>query len=219
MENYELEKWIWTEADFDEMGWHDCPIYAMKFDDNISFDLDYFFKWNQPEIEGMPFTFWISPVTLIFEDITLFKVNCITDFVNGLEINVISKSTLKNTIEWIIETQEGTITIHSKGFKQIVRRKPTLQFGQFISDDERGKNYFSETPEKEYVESKHVAQKRKSKFEQYKLAIKKVDLKKELENLNNEKLPTKEFLQTKRDLYSKIKELNIKLYGTIFERY
>lgn len=219
LENYDLEKWIWTEADFDVMGWHDCPIYAMKFDGNLSFDLDYLFKWNEPEVEGMPFTFWISPATLIFEDVTLFKVNFITDFVNGLEIYEISKSAVENTTEWTLETQEGNIIIRSKGFKQVIRRKPTLQFNQCISHEERGENYFSDTPEKEYVESKELIQKKKSEFEQYELAIKRVCLKKEIENLNNEKLQTKEFLQTKRSLNEKINELNKKLHGTIFERY
>jgi hypothetical protein len=36
MENvFNLEKWEWTDADFDKMGWHDCSIYAMRFDDDI----------------------------------------------------------------------------------------------------------------------------------------------------------------------------------------
>jgi hypothetical protein len=28
---YKIEKWIWTEADFDVMGWHDSQIHAMAF--------------------------------------------------------------------------------------------------------------------------------------------------------------------------------------------
>ena len=219
LENYDLEKWIWTENDFEKMGWHDCPIYAMKFDDNVSFDLDYLFKWNEPKVEGMPFTFWISPATLIFENVTLFKVNFITDFVNGIEIDKISKSTVENTTEWIIETQEGTITIHSDVFKQVIRRKPTLQFSQCLSDEQRGENYFSELPEKEYVESNELINKRKTEFEQYELANKRNCLKKEIENLNSEKLDTKEFLISKRNLNEKIDKLNKKLNGTRFENY
>ena len=219
MKNYKLEKWIWSNNDFEEMGWHDCPIYALKFDDKVSFDLDYLFKWNEPEIEGMPYTFWISPATLVFENVTLFKVNFITDFVNGLEIDKISKSTLENSTEWIIETQEGSITIHSDSFKQIIRRKPTLQFSQSLSDEERGENYFSEIPEKEYLESKELIQKRKSEFELYELATKRNCLMKEIENLNPEKLGTKEFLLSKRSLNEKIDQLNKKLNGTRFENY
>mgnify|MGYP000619160262 CR=1 FL=1 len=186
MKNYKLEKWVWSNNDFDEMGWHDCPMYALKFDDKVSIDLDYIFKWNEPEVNGMPFTFWISPATLIFENVSLFKVNFITDFVNGLEINGISKSELENSTEWIIETQEGSITIHSKSFRQIIKREPTLQFGQFISEDERGNDHFSDIPEKNYKHSKVLDQKRKSEFELYELAKERATYKNELENLNRE---------------------------------
>jgi len=219
MKTYKLEKWIWSNNDFDKMSWHDCPIYALKFDDKVSFDIDYFFIWNASENEGIPNTCWISPATLIFDNVTLFKVNFITDFVNGLEIYEISKSTVENTTEWIIETQEGTITIHSDTFRQIIRRKPTLQFSQCLSDEERGENYFSEIPEKEYVESKELIQKKKTEFEQYELASKRNCLRNEIKDLNPEKLDTKEFLLSKKSLNEKINELNEKLNGTRFENY
>jgi hypothetical protein len=219
MKTYKLEKWIWSNNDFEEMGWHDCPIYALKFDDKVSFDIDYIFKWNEPEISGMSYTFWISPVTLIFDNVTLFKVNFIMDLVNGLEIYGISKSEIDNSTEWIIETQEGSMTIHSDSFQQIVRRKPTLQFSQFIPVEERGNEHFSNIPDKEYQESKELTQKRKYNFELYQLAVERFSLKKELQNLNNEKLETKNFLLNKRDLNKKIEQLNEKLNGTYFENY
>jgi hypothetical protein len=28
---YQLEKWFWTEADSDQMGWYGTTIYAMQF--------------------------------------------------------------------------------------------------------------------------------------------------------------------------------------------
>jgi len=35
-----LEKNIWTEKDYNQMGWHDCTIYAMAFKENdISHEL------------------------------------------------------------------------------------------------------------------------------------------------------------------------------------
>ncbi|GAA3634257.1 hypothetical protein [Flavivirga jejuensis] len=219
MKTYKLEKWIWSHNDFEEMGWHDCPIYALKFDDKVSLDLDYIFKWNEPEVEGMPYTFWISPATLIFENVTLFKINFIMDFVNGLEIYEISKSTLDHSIEWIIETQQGTITIHSDSFQQIIRRKPTYQFNQYIPEEERGKEHFSNIPEKDYSESKVLVQKREAEFKQYVLAVKRSYLKKKMKNLNPESIDTKEFLLTKRNLNEKIEQLNKELNGTHFEKH
>ena len=43
-EQYQIEKWIWNQDDFEKMGWHDNPIWAMSFDDNVKFDLDYILK-------------------------------------------------------------------------------------------------------------------------------------------------------------------------------
>src|SRR5919197_519327 len=42
-QNYEIEKWIWMESDFDVMGWHDSRIYGIAlFPENgeIAFDID-----------------------------------------------------------------------------------------------------------------------------------------------------------------------------------
>ena len=49
---YLLEKKIWTDADFAQMGWHDCRIYKLRLTRDLELDIDYIFRWNQPEIEG-----------------------------------------------------------------------------------------------------------------------------------------------------------------------
>jgi hypothetical protein len=41
---YQLDKWLWTESDFEIMGWHDSNIYAVTFSPEkfeIAFDIDY----------------------------------------------------------------------------------------------------------------------------------------------------------------------------------
>ena len=94
----------------------------MKFDDQIIFDLYYIFNWNQPEIEGMPFTFWISPATLIFKGTTLFNLDFEMDFVNGLVIAEITFELLDGTIICNINTQQGIVVIHATSFEQISSR-------------------------------------------------------------------------------------------------
>jgi hypothetical protein len=44
---YQLEKSLWTEKDFDTMGWHDSFVYGISFGENFQllFDIDYIFKW------------------------------------------------------------------------------------------------------------------------------------------------------------------------------
>lgn len=42
--NYKIEKHIWSETDYNEMGWHDNTVYSMAFDEDkyeLMFDLDY----------------------------------------------------------------------------------------------------------------------------------------------------------------------------------
>src|SRR5438309_8662854 len=77
MENINLEKIIWTEEDFENMKWHDCNIYAIAFGVNyeLSFDIDYIFRWVQPTGESEDFKFLVSPCTLIFENVRDLKLD------------------------------------------------------------------------------------------------------------------------------------------------
>ena len=67
MQEYQLEKWIWTESDLEKMGWHDATVYGFRLNKNFEIDLDYIFQWNQPEVDGFHFTFWVAPCTLVFQ--------------------------------------------------------------------------------------------------------------------------------------------------------
>jgi len=75
---FKLEKTIWTDADLDRMGWHDARIYQISFSGDLSFDIDYIFQWNQPLAAGMPFTFWVAPVTLVFTNARLRGLDLLT---------------------------------------------------------------------------------------------------------------------------------------------
>jgi len=218
LNNYNLEKWIWTDSDFEDMGWHDCPIYAMKFDDDVVFDLDYIFKWNDPDVSGMSYTFWISPATLIFKDVGFLKVDFKMDFANGLEIYQINKTELEKTIEWKLETQEGDITLQSKSFQQIILREPTLQFGQYIPEDERGTIPFLDIPKKDFIHSDTILKRRKTELDFYELAKERATYRIELDKLSRDGKETKEYLIIKRELNKRIEEITKKLIGTRFER-
>jgi hypothetical protein len=75
---YVLEKNLWTEADFEVMGCHDATFHAVAVhgeDYRLFFDLDYIFQWNAPVPPEPHFTFWIAPVTLVFEGVQDSKFN------------------------------------------------------------------------------------------------------------------------------------------------
>ena len=51
LEAYELEKPVWTQDDFEKMGWHDAKVWGMLANTEeyeLLFDLDYIFKWVHP---------------------------------------------------------------------------------------------------------------------------------------------------------------------------
>src|SRR2546425_10980345 len=77
MEKINLEKFLLTEEDFEKMGWHDSHIYAVAFRGNYEFalDIDYIIKWVQPSKDDYCIKFWISPCTLIFENVYHLKFN------------------------------------------------------------------------------------------------------------------------------------------------
>jgi hypothetical protein len=78
---FDLEKKIWTEVDFNIMGWHDNPIYALSLggDDpvikGLLLDIDYIFEWIRPIPSETTFSFWIAPATLCFKDVSDVKIN------------------------------------------------------------------------------------------------------------------------------------------------
>ncbi len=144
---YKLDKNILTEIDFDDMQWHDNPIHAITFSDNFELllDIDYIFEWI---LKGKKYIFWISPCTLVFENVydLTFDIGPTTP---GLTIDFITKDNpqkpsnaeyVNRDIEfnWIIETQEGSISFKSIGYKQFVRQKPRLLTTQKIDNIDRG---------------------------------------------------------------------------------
>ena len=155
-ESYTPDKLIWTESDFEIMGWHDCHIHAIAFDElsekfELVLDLDYIFKWIDPIAPQKNYSFWIAPCTLIFENVHSLSLDL--QSVDGLEIDNVSRANVRvprnsefihrdKEWDWTIECQEGTITFCSVGFKQFVRSPPVRNDAQSLSLAERGGRSF-----------------------------------------------------------------------------
>jgi hypothetical protein len=150
--SYQLDKSIWTEDDFETMGWHDSFIYAFSFGENYQFllDIDYIFKWVEA---GKKYKFWISPCTLVFENAYDIVID-IESSSGGLDIDDIIRENPKRPknadlikreteFDWTIETQQGSISFKSVGYKQYVRQTPKLLSSQFIGLTDRGGVSFS----------------------------------------------------------------------------
>ena len=111
--DYKLEKQVWTDKDFEQMGWHDCNIYKIRLTNDLELDIDYILQWNKPDLEGLPFTFWVAPATLIFKSVQNLTFDFGIGFEDAFEIEDIEK---EDENRWTIITRQGDIQFNSKGF-------------------------------------------------------------------------------------------------------
>ncbi|HYG16882.1 MAG TPA: hypothetical protein VEC12_14080 [Bacteroidia bacterium] len=157
---YNLEKSLWTHADYEQMDWHDCKIHGLSIEYNggwgsdLLLDIDYIFQWVQAEKPGQPITFFIAPCTLVFKDAYGLHLN-INDRENALGPLAIEELYIKDTTEvetnkfaytWGIDLQNGSIEFNSFGMQQIVRLQPVYSQYQIIDTEARGGVSFSRVP-------------------------------------------------------------------------
>jgi hypothetical protein len=144
---YQLEKSVWTEEDFDQMGWHDVLIHAITLDSEkqeFTLDLDYIFAWVEPEPPSPYYSFWISPATLVFANIGDFKANLaeppgITILgIERSEPRPLSYTEVPREWTWTMNLLQGEITFKATGFKQYTRKSPVRCKAQRLSLEERG---------------------------------------------------------------------------------
>ncbi|WP_257675328.1 hypothetical protein [Clostridium felsineum] len=84
---HSVEKIIWTENNFDEMKWHDCRIYAFAFNEyKLMLDIDYIFEWVIPQTDEKYYKFWVSPVTIVFDNVYDLQIDI--ESICDLEIRI-----------------------------------------------------------------------------------------------------------------------------------
>lgn len=157
-ETYKLQKWVWTEADFELMGWHDARIHAIAFVEEtfeFALDIDYIVEWLTPVPPGEHFRFWVAPCTLVFENVSELEIDLRPH--GGLSIEEISRvegliprnaESIGKTAEyrWTLQCHGGTISLRGTGYKQYVRMAPRCLDSQSIPSAGRGGVSFSRLP-------------------------------------------------------------------------
>ena len=149
-EIYKPEKSVWTDADFETMGWHDATVHAMALPTDafeLVLDIDYILKWVGP-VEGQThFRFWVSPATLVFWNLHTFSVDLESEHeltIQGIErsdpVKPRNAAHISRDTEWLwtIECHQGEIKFRSCGFYQYLRAAPTCGKSQARSVKERG---------------------------------------------------------------------------------
>lgn len=135
---YTLEKDIWTDADFENMGWHDTVVYKIALNKDLFLDIDYILQWNKPEVEGLSYTFWLAPATLCFLNIKNLRFDIDIVIEDAFEIEDIERKLLPDETQWTIITRQGEIQFSSNSYVLTIRQQPSFQYRQFIGYGERG---------------------------------------------------------------------------------
>lgn len=217
---YRLEKQLWTDEDFEQMGWHDCNIYQIRLAEDLELDIDYIFKWNEPDLEGLPFTFWIAPATLVFKSVQDLTFDFDTGFEDAFEIEDIER---KERNRWTIITRRGDIQFSSKGYEQYIRQEPFFMFGQKIPFIERNGRSLEKTTSQENPNRNRedIVRQRQKDFEDYenfkKRHLKKQELEQLLKKRENNGIDTKLYLLKKKEITEQIFSYDHFLKGTKFE--
>lgn len=71
-------KSLWTDAEFDQISFHDNRVYAhavLLEEYAFLLDIDYIVEWLHPSVGNNAYSFRVSPATLRFENIFNLKVN------------------------------------------------------------------------------------------------------------------------------------------------
>ena len=151
MSNYIVEKFVWDNADFEKMGWHDATIWSMLADSakfEFLLDLDYIFHWVQPVADEKYFKFWVAPVTMVFENASDVKID-IESRQGTTTIDKLLRTSLGCSpngaliqYEYVFECHEGEVRLDATGYRLFVRAAPSLLMAQsFELQDRNGVSF------------------------------------------------------------------------------
>lgn len=151
-----LEKAVWSDADFARMGWHDVRIHGLYVErtdavlPRLLFDLDYVVRWVRPTPPETYFSFWLSPATLVFEDV--WDLEGDLDFTGlgvDLEIDALHRLTPEGRWPdqplWHIEGHAFDLRFRASGYRQYLRQPPRHSPRLVLGHAERGGASFDET--------------------------------------------------------------------------
>ena len=149
-----IEKAVWSQSDYEVMGWHDCVVHALAFEPNpdgsgtFLVDLDYIVRWVQTTQPGQAFSFWIAPATLIFEDAWSFEAEVSEYSEIHLALDRIQRSEPDQFGRrwWTLDGHQFTARLLAPGFTQVLRNEPIASHRQSLSIEERGGHNFSRDP-------------------------------------------------------------------------
>ena len=148
-----MESQVWTDAQFDEMSWHDNHVHAFRIVEtsdgagDLILDVDHIVEWIKCEETG--FNFRIVPVTLTFHDVMFLRMSLDyatpTAAFGPFMLHDIERRAEQRThyvaqfwnlsISW----PRGEIAFEGRGFTQLARGGAILSQGQCLSTEQRSR--------------------------------------------------------------------------------
>lgn len=141
----------WTEADFDQMSWHDCRIHSMAFDQegesqsDLVLTLDFIVEWLCGPDKSCRFR--IAPATLRFRDVDHLNVHFSLGFRDPLEISAVERVDISRqgcqNFHWTIEVRhcsepkENCLEFDATGFVQELTGKVIESTSQHLTAEQR----------------------------------------------------------------------------------
>ncbi len=142
---------VWTEAQFDEMSWHDNHVHALRFVENadgagdLILDVDHILEWTGNP-EGA-FQFLILPVTLSFHEVMCLRLSldyasptaAFTPFmIQDIERRVEQTDRhIKHLWTIPVSWPRGELSFEARGFTQRGFGEPILTTSQCLAPEER----------------------------------------------------------------------------------
>lgn len=144
---YTLEKLVWSDADFEQMGWSETSVHAIAaIPENFEllFDIDYIIQWVYPVPPDKYFTFWVAPATLVFSNVWNVKSHLESESgeFSLQNLDRLDEQTTPNgkMTDWLwkLSGDGGSMSFRATSYKQYFRKQPVLTQFQKLRFDERG---------------------------------------------------------------------------------
>lgn len=143
MDDHGLTKSIWTNDDFDVMGWHDARLHAFTvLPDSLELvmDLDYITRWVHPVPPETNFSFWVAPATLVLHDVRNISAGFEMTIVEDVEILDLNRvpAAAGGGWRWVFDLRCGEIALDASGYTQYFRHEPVFTTQQHLEWVARG---------------------------------------------------------------------------------
>ena len=142
----------WTEANFDEMCWHDNHVHALRIEEGehgtgqLTLDIDYIVEWLCPQ-DGN-FSFRVAPATLTFHDVFALKIHVdwasVQAGMRPFSIDGIEREKREHPsghVDWSwtirVNWPEGFISFTGTRFTQVLRSEPIATQSQSLEPAQR----------------------------------------------------------------------------------